>query len=80
VGEAEVRRGRELVARVPLVTAAPVDEAGLLLRARDALPGAPVAVLLAGVLLAGSLPVVAVLRRRARRRRRRTRRRRRLAA
>ncbi len=78
VGVAEVRQGERLLARVPLETAAPVDEAGPLLRARDALGGALPAVLLVVALAAGSLPVVA-LRRRARRRRRRTRRERRLA-
>jgi len=78
VGTAEVRQGRRVLARVPLVTAAPVDEAGLVLRARDGL-GAALPVLLVAALLAGSLPVMALRRRARRRRRRRTRRERRLA-
>jgi D-alanyl-D-alanine carboxypeptidase (penicillin-binding protein 5/6) len=78
VAVAEVVQGRRVLARVPLVTAAPVDEAGVLLRVRDALGGSLPLVVAAAALLAASLPLVA-LRRRARRRRRRTRRERRLA-
>ena len=78
VGTAVVRLGDEVVARVPLVTAAAVAEASLGDRVSDAADGLILPLLL-GLALAGSL-LIMVLRRRAVRRRRSVRRRERRAA
>jgi D-alanyl-D-alanine carboxypeptidase (penicillin-binding protein 5/6) len=68
VGTAAVRRGSEVLARVPVVTARPVAEAGLGTRLNDMLGRAQTIVALA-LLLVCSLPLV-LLRRRAINRRR----------
>lgn len=68
VGTAVVRDGEQVVARVPLVTAAPVAEAGLVTRLEDLLR-TPITVVALVLLVACSLPLLA-LRRRAMRRRR----------
>jgi D-alanyl-D-alanine carboxypeptidase (penicillin-binding protein 5/6) len=68
LGTAIVRRGKEVLARVPVVTARPVAEAGLGTRLDDMLSRAQTIVALV-LLLACSLPLV-LLRRRAINRRR----------
>jgi D-alanyl-D-alanine carboxypeptidase (penicillin-binding protein 5/6) len=68
IGTAVVSLAGRVVARVPLVTAAPVAKASIGDRAKDAL-GGPILPLLVAVVVAGSL-LVMVLRRRAVRRRR----------
>ncbi|MEA2177797.1 MAG: hypothetical protein QOG77_1094 [Solirubrobacteraceae bacterium] len=77
IGTAVVSLAGRVVARVPLVTAAPVTKASLGDRAKDAL-GGPVLPLLVAALAVGSL-LFMVLRRRAARRRRAVRRRERRA-
>ena len=67
VGTATVRNGKEVLARVPLVTAQPVAEAGLGTRLAD-LAGRSTTIIALVLLLACSLPLV-LLRRRAMRRR-----------
>ena len=68
VGTATVRRGAEVLARVPVVTARPVQEAGLGTRLDDLL-GRPETLVALLLLLACSLPLL-LLRRRAMNRRR----------
>ncbi|MDQ3849459.1 MAG: hypothetical protein M3296_02425, partial [Actinomycetota bacterium] len=67
VGTATVRAGRAVIARVPVITARSITEAGLGTRLGD-LIGRPLTILALCVLLACSLPLVGLRRRVVRRR------------